>query len=982
MPNEPLSRIEILYEACQISCPEERRRYLDRVCGGDAHLRDEIEADTEYAPYVDDILSETALEMLQRARELEDDDELEDLTSEVLGDYRIVGRIGRGGFAIVHEAEPLQGTGAHVAIKVIKLGMDSREVLARFRREHALMAQLNHPNIAKSESYGISPHGRAYVVMELVEGEPITEYCDHRKLSIRARIELLLTVCDAIITAHTLSIIHRDLKPSNILVTEVDGQPVAKVIDFGIAKALNSDFGFSTLHTRSSQIIGTPCYMSPEQAQLGGICGASSDQYALAAVLHELIAGVSHLGLNDSQMQSRSEVMKRLTEGEAVRPSLHLSKLNGSTLEGIAAKRSTGAAGLIPQINGELESILFQALQRDPARRYASVAEFAANLRAHLDGQRVVGTRPTFFYVLRNVARDYRRETILASLFLLVLTATTVFSIFMAVKADKAQKLAIANEMKAETALGAERQARRNESRQRQEALAAAQREMDALRKVHDTEEINVALGSELMSAAATGPGRLDELTFREALNHAAQGVVPRYADRPLVQAALLEAIARAQLSMSAFIDAESHVSRALDLRRSHQGPDHADTVNTEILLVQAYFGTDKYLAAEPLVKHIRACLLRRCGPDHRDTIHAEYFWTACLAARSEFEMAKNATQSALRRAQAVLDANDVLTCQFELQLAAMCQHLGQLDEAEQLYLEALAHHRHALGDENPLTLSCQSRLADVYNVRKQFNHALPFYEATLGAQRRLLGVDFHETLVTELHLASVYMHLGQFAAAESLFLETLPKQERVMGTANSLTLKTQANLAELYERQGRQREAEMLYEDALQRMEDALGPDHSHTVVTMHKLGLLKHRLNNLVDAEMYLRRTLERTSRCEGAEHRHVLELECELAAVLRDQQRFSDAEALFAKALEAQRRTLGERHANTLTTLHEFALLHLAQGKPQVAEPLLQEAAAGRRDTLGADHRETLATEAQLRSITPPISPLTDTSPATNP
>jgi tetratricopeptide (TPR) repeat protein len=149
-----------------------------------------------------------------------------------------------------------------------------------------------------------------------------------------------------------------------------------------------------------------------------------------------------------------------------------------------------------------------------------------------------------------------------------------------------------------------------------------------------------------------------------------------------------------------------------------------------------------------------------------------------------------------------------------------------------------------------------------------------------------------------------------------------------------------------------------------------------------MHKLGLLKHRLNNLVDAEMYLRRTLERTSRCEGAEHRHVLELECELAAVLRDQQRFSDAEALFAKALEAQRRTLGERHANTLTTLHEFALLHLAQGKPQVAEPLLQEAAAGRRDTLGADHRETLATEAQLRSITPPISPLTDTSPATNP
>ncbi len=979
MLQEPLSPDDILYEACHISCPEERRRYLDQVCHGDQGLRKEIEAKAAIAPFVDEILPESALNAPLWLNQ-DDAPPREHLTGMVMGGYRIVRSLGEGGFGRVFEARPVSGIGARVAIKIIKPGMDTDEVLARFRREQALLSQLDHPNIARPFAQGRSPQGRPYMVMELISGQTITSYCDQRRFSIRKRIELFLSVCDAIEHAHSKSIIHRDLKPSNILVTEVDSHPVVKVIDFGVAKAMGCEGATATMHSRPSQLIGTPQYMSPEQAVQGEVIGEHSDQYSLAAVLYELITGRSHLGLSESQCKDRAHCLTQLTRGDALWPSNLLGTLTSPQLLEIADSRGTDPSGLFLAIDRDLESILFKALQRDPHQRYANVVQLSDNLRSHLTGSPVVGTTPTFFYVVRKLARDYQRLMLVASLFVAMLLATTVFSMWMAMQAREAQALALASERKAKAALLAEHQAREDESRQRQLVIDAVQQQLAAERLAHEAEKINTALGKELMSSAATGPKRRDELTFREALNHAAATVVPRYANEPLVQAALLEAIARAQQSLTANSDAIIHLRRALDLRRSFQSLEHPDTIKTESQLVQVYFNMAQYHDAEPLVNHVREYLQKTVGPDNRDAIEADYLWITCLSAAANSAEARQVAESTLSRARALLPAEEVLILRLEQQMAAIYQQASQRDKAERLLSESLVRHQEILGTKHPLTLSCETQLAGIYNWRRQYAEALPRYEQILAAQKEVLGADHFDVLVTELHLASVYSHLGRLEEAQALFLETLEKQKDVLGATHPLTLKTQANLADTYVTLGKHSSAEALYETILAQMESVLGPDHEHTVVTRRKLGLLKYDLGKLAEAERLLRLTLEFSRRCEGPEHRHALGLECDLAVSLRDQQKFEEAEALFTKALAVQRRTLGDRHAETLKTLQEYAVQHLKVGKYTEAESLLQEVLEGRRATLGAEHEDTLEVEAMLRALASQPTPH-DVTPASS-
>lgn len=963
MFEEPLSPDDILYEACHISCPDERRRYLDKVCGDDHVLRARIEKQAAIAARVDSIVPDAALAARRWANDGDEPSRSrEDLTGTVLGDYRLVQHLGDGGFASVYEAERLSGDGVHVAIKILKLGMDSHEVLARFRREQALLDRLDHPHIARQYNYGMSQQGRPYMVMEMVPGQSITSFCDDRQLPIRDRIELFLSVCDAIQHAHALSIIHRDVKPNNILVTVIDSRPVAKVIDFGIAKAMGAGEGTSTLYSRPSQVIGTPQYMSPEQAEQSSNVGESSDQYSLAAVLYELVTGVSHLGLSAAQCRQPGSCLEQLRGGEAVWPSTHLSTLTDETLDEVAFKRGTDAVALRAAIDRDLESILFHALQRDPHRRYSSVAEFADNLRAYLAGGRVVGTSPTFFYTVCKLTRDYQRQMLGTALFMVMLMATSLFSIWMALSARDAQARAIASEKKTQAALQAAHQAHENERKQREQALEASQCELAALAKSHVNGEIARVFRAEFLGAI-TVPGKGPATTVNELLDNIIQNFIPRYTEYPLVQASLLEAVAAGKMPQYRYADAIDLYRRAFELRKAHQGANHGETLQAELLLCNAYCNAEQYADAKPLVSHLLSLPRRGLSEDNRRW--AEYYSITILFSECQYDEALRSSDSFL---QQIL--NDSSAAEFQRMVrrarGAILLKLGRLDEAEVCLQELVQSDVQKLGANHAESQRSQYILNDVQILRGDNEKALVYCQDLFTRQTKSLGEEHHDTLVTGLRMAGLYYGIGRYADSESLCLLLLARQRNVLSEQSPITLKTKALMARNYEATGRDDAALSLYRATLTEMESALGDEHDHTQTTAFRFAKFLYRLGKPAEAEPLLRRGVALSAKAEGVEHRHTLERASLLASVLRDCSQFDEAAELFTRTLESQLRTLGERHEDTLTTLYEFGKLRVVQQRASDAVLLLEKALEGRRTVLGPDHEDPQEVERLLRSL----------------
>ena len=324
------------------------------------------------------------------------------------GRYRIARALGEGGMGTVYLAEQLEPIRRRVALKVVKLGMDTAQVLARFNNERQALAVMEHPNIAQIFDAGVTSRGRPYFVMEYIEGAPITQYCDRKRMTTRGRLGLFLAVCRAIQHAHLKRVIHRDLKPSNVLVTEQDGTPVPKVIDFGIAKATDKWAVENTLITEFGQIVGTPEYASPEQADtMTGAIDELSDVYSLGVVLYELMIGAVPFETATLRGAGLAEMLRIIREEEAPPLPLKLTSM-GARASDIAARRQTDAASLRRLVNGDLNAITMKAIEKDRRRRYASVAELAADIQRHLEDRPVLASPPDPIYRTRKFLRRRR----------------------------------------------------------------------------------------------------------------------------------------------------------------------------------------------------------------------------------------------------------------------------------------------------------------------------------------------------------------------------------------------------------------------------------------------------------------------------------------------------------------------------------------------------------------------------------------------
>jgi serine/threonine protein kinase/tetratricopeptide (TPR) repeat protein len=399
------NREEMLFQLALERPAAERDAFLNAVCGDDAALRTRIEALLAAHEQSEGALAEPA-STGKRTMKIEFTDVPDETVGQKIGRYKILEKVGEGGCGVVYVAEQTEPVRRRVALKVIKLGMDTKQVVARFEAERQALAMMDHPNIAKVLDAGTTETGRPYFIMELVRGIRITDYCDQNKLPTRERLELFIKICQAIQHAHQKGIIHRDIKPSNILVTLHDGVPVPKVIDFGIAKATEGRLTDATVYTQLHQFIGTPAYMSPEQAEMSGLdVDTRSDIYSLGVLLYELLTGKTPFDANELMSQGIDAMRKTIREKEPVKPSTKLHTLQGEELTTTAKRHGVDVPKLVSQLRGDLDWIVMKCLEKDRTRRYETANGLAVDIKRHLNNETVVARPPSSAYRFQKLVR-------------------------------------------------------------------------------------------------------------------------------------------------------------------------------------------------------------------------------------------------------------------------------------------------------------------------------------------------------------------------------------------------------------------------------------------------------------------------------------------------------------------------------------------------------------------------------------------------
>jgi serine/threonine protein kinase len=540
-----------------LGLPEaERAAYLAKACGSDAALRSRIEALLRASEAAPQFMEAPAIPpSVPRPGEV--------VVGDRIGRYKLLQQIGEGGCGAVYMAGQEEPVRRRVALKVIKLGMDTKEVIARFEAERQALALMDHPNIARVFDGGATDTGRPYFVMELVRGVPITKFCDEHNFPTEKRLELFTQVCHAVQHAHQKGIIHRDLKPSNILVTVNDAEPVPKVIDFGIAKATQGRLTDQTLFTAFEQFIGTPAYMSPEQAEMTSLdVDTRSDIYSLGVLLYELLMGRAPFDPKTLIAAGFDEVRRIIREVDPPRPSTRLSTLTDVDRATIAKQRGLEPAQLSKLLSGDLDWIVMRCLEKDRRRRYETANGLALDVKRYLRDEPVLARPPGNIYRFQKLVRRNKAVFGATAGALAALLAGTVISIAQAVRAARAEN--------------------------------AANEEASVSRAVSDflTEDFLTQVGAKKQAEFGYTPN--PRLTVREALDRAAGSVSDRFKRQPLAEAAVRTAIARAYMELGENRLALPHIERAFAVHKDLLGDENPVTLTTMHKLANALWGDRK----------------------------------------------------------------------------------------------------------------------------------------------------------------------------------------------------------------------------------------------------------------------------------------------------------------------------------------------------------------------------------------------------
>ncbi len=660
---------------------------------------------------------------------------------ERIGPYRILRRVGQGGMGEVYEAEQEHPVRRRVAIKLIKPGMDTREVVARFESERQALALMDHPAIARVFDAGATEQGRPFFAMQFVEGVPITMFCDSNSLTTRERLKLFLRVCAGMQHAHQKGIIHRDIKPSNVLVRLEDGKPQPEIIDFGVAKATGQALTERTMFTGLGRIVGTPEYMSPEQALASGVdVDTRTDVYALGVLLYELLTGELPFNAGELSMMGFADFRRRILEDQPRRPSTRVGG-TGSESGAKTSRRGMEPGALARQLRGDLDLITLKALEKEPSRRYGSVSELAADIERHLANEPVLARSPSNVYRVGKFVRRHR---------LGVAFAVVVFGLL----AGYALTLKI------------------------QAGRVAAERDL-ALQEREDARDVERFL-IDIFKVSDPGRAQGSEITAREILDGAAERLKRELVNQPHRQARMMQAMANVYRNLGETDKQRELVEEALRLvpddRSGEPQPVVADNL---VLLGHLAVGNREFDVARGHYERALEIRLAALGRDHPDVANSLNDLGNIVWALGDYTEAMRLHGEALDIRERTLGPDNSDTAKSLYNLASLNRIAGHPDRALPLYERALELQRGNLGPDHPDVAAMLNTMADLKAFTGDFAEARRYYESALDIRERVLGPNHRKTGWSLITFALACAREGKHEESERLRARALEIFER-----------------------------------------------------------------------------------------------------------------------------------------------------------------------------------------------------------
>lgn len=853
---------------------QERPSFLQNACGNDPELRREVESLLEQDDGTGDMLGT----LVSEAADSLSQEEIHDLTGKTIGSYLIMGLVGRGGMAEVYRA--IRGDDQYkkqVAIKLVRRNLAPSFFMSRFRHERQILASLEHRSIARFLEGGTTD-GIPYLVMEYIDGEPITDYCNKRDLPVRERLELFRSVCDAVQYAHRNLVIHRDLKPSNILVTS---EGVTKLLDFGIAKLLNPELtdGLPTA-TISPIRLMTPEYASPEQVR-GEQVTTATDVYSLGAVLYELLTQE-----RPHQFKTRSilEIERVICNVEPERPSSAVLRAQPAD----AAQHTGNRKKLSRELARELDNVVLMAMQKDPRLRYPTAWQFAEDIERYLDGRPVQARAQTVGYRAIKFARRHKTAVTAAVLLVAMLAG---FAAIMAVQASRIAK------------------------------------ERD---RANEITEFLV----NLFEVSNPGEARGNNIRARELLDASAIKIGKELQHQPEVQAALMDTIGRVYRNLGLYNTSISLLEKSLEIRRRILSENHADVASTMDHLATAYKEVGKYEDAESLARKALATRQQLLGSDHRDVAESAGTVGDILQDRGKYDEAESFFRMELAIHQKLFGEEHEKVAESLNQLALLLKIKGKLDEAEPLYRKTLAMRRKLLGSDHPAVASDLNNLGRFLTEKGEYPEAEALLREAMEVDLKVLGKDHPDRAIVMSNLALLFREKKEFDNAEMLYREALALRRKGLGDEHPSVARNVYSLAVTLVDKGDYDQAEPLLLEARRLFQKSYPPGHPEHATLGLALARIRIARKDPKAAEILLDEALKIRMQSFPSDHPGIANVKSALGECLMMQGSYAKAEPVLLDAYRICNLKWGKNHSDSIKAAGRLVSLYEAWGKPEKA------------------------------------------------